>query len=119
MKIFLWALSMAFLSLSFTACGDSPEKFVNDVVNSGIKCETHGLLRRFAPLCGAASLAVFLGLGENADILGHLYGFIAGLLCGFIPTKKALRWGTPSAATDILGVLAYCALFAVGWTLAI
>ena len=40
MKIFLWALAMAFLSLSFTACGDSPEKFVNDVVNSGIKCET-------------------------------------------------------------------------------
>lgn len=41
MKIFLWALAMAFLSLSFIACGDSPEKFVNDVVNSGIKCETH------------------------------------------------------------------------------
>ena len=29
--------------------------------------ETHGMLRRFAPLCGAASLAVFLGIGENAD----------------------------------------------------
>ena len=41
MKIFLWALAMAFLSLSFTACGDSPEQFVNDVVESGIKCETH------------------------------------------------------------------------------
>ena len=81
--------------------------------------ETHGLLRRFAPLCGAASLAVFLGLGENADILGHLYGFIAGLLCGFIPTKKTLRWGAPTVATDIFGVLAYYALFAIGWTLAI
>ena len=39
MKIFLWALIVAVVSLSFTACGDSPEKFVNDVVNSGIKCE--------------------------------------------------------------------------------
>jgi hypothetical protein len=41
MKIFLWALTMIAVSLSFTACGDSPEKFVNDVVDSGIKCETH------------------------------------------------------------------------------
>ena len=81
--------------------------------------ETHGLLRRFAPLCGAASLAVFLGLGENADILGHLYGFIAGILCGFIPTKKALRWGAPTVATDIFGILAYYALFVIGWALAI
>ena len=80
--------------------------------------ETHGLLRRFAPLCGAASLAVFLGLGENADILGHLYGFIAGLLCGFIPKKKTLRWGAPTEATDIFWILAYYALFAIGWALA-
>ena len=41
MKIFLWALIVTVVSLSFTACGDSPEKFVNDVVDSGIKCETH------------------------------------------------------------------------------
>jgi Uncharacterized membrane protein (homolog of Drosophila rhomboid) len=57
--------------------------------------ESHGLLRRFAPLCGAASLATFVGIGEHADILAHLYGFIAGLLCGFIPSKKSLRWGGP------------------------
>ena len=41
MKIFLWAFTVVAVSLSFTACGDSPEKFVNDVVDSGIKCETH------------------------------------------------------------------------------
>ena len=41
MKIFLWAFVVAALSLSFVTCGDSPEKFVNDVVDSGIKCETH------------------------------------------------------------------------------
>ena len=29
------------IPFSLTACGDSPEKFVNDVVESGIKCETH------------------------------------------------------------------------------
>lgn len=80
--------------------------------------ETHGMLRRFAPLCGAASLAVFLGLGENADILGHLYGFIAGIFCGFIPKKKTLRWGAPTEITDIFWILAYYTLFAIGWALA-
>ena len=29
------------IPFSLTACGDSPEQFVNDVVESGIKCETH------------------------------------------------------------------------------
>ncbi len=80
--------------------------------------ETHGLLRRFAPLCGAASLAVFLGLGENADILGHAYGFIAGLFCGFIPSKKALRWGTPLSAIDGIGLLLYYAFYIIAWKLA-
>ncbi len=81
--------------------------------------ETHGQLRRFAPLCGAASLAVFLGLGENADILGHTYGFIAGLFCGFIPKKKALRWGTPTKLVDLVWVAIYFAFFAIGWKFAL
>ncbi len=80
--------------------------------------ETHGLLRRFAPLCGAASLAVFLGLGENADILGHAYGFIAGLFCGLIPSKKALRWGTPLSTADGIGLLLYYALYVIAWKIA-
>ena len=81
--------------------------------------ESHGMLRRFAPLCGAASLAVFLGLGENADILGHAYGFIAGCICGLIPKKKALRWGTPTTFADLFWVAAYFALFAIGWKFAL
>ena len=80
--------------------------------------ETHGLLRRFAPLCGAASLAVFLGLGENADILGHAYGFIAGLFCGFIPNKKSLRWGTPLSSADGIGLLFYYGLYIAAWKMA-
>lgn len=79
---------------------------------------TKGMLRRFAPLCGAASLAIFLGLGENADILGHAYGFIAGLLCGLIPKKKSLRWGTPLTTADGVGYLAYCGLFILAWKMA-
>lgn len=81
--------------------------------------ETHGMLRRFAPLCGAISIAVFLGLGEHADILGHGYGFIAGMLCGLIPKKKMLRWGTPTTLKDIVWIAAYFAIFAIGWALAL
>ena len=81
--------------------------------------ETHGMLRRFAPLCGAISIAVFLGLGEHADILGHAYGFIAGMLCGLIPKKKMLRWGTPTAPKDIVWIIAYFAIFIMGWKLAL
>lgn len=81
--------------------------------------ETHGMLRRFAPLCGALSLAVFLGLGENADILGHAYGFVAGLLCGLLPKKKTLRWGTPTALADLVWVALYFAFFAVAWKFAL
>jgi membrane associated rhomboid family serine protease len=80
--------------------------------------ESHGLLRRFAPLCGAASLATFVGIGEHADILAHLYGFIAGLLCGFIPNKKSLRWGAPVVASDIFWIVGYYAIFVIGWAFA-
>ena len=75
-------------------------------------------ITKYLAFFGEAEYAVFLGLGENADILGHLYGFIAGLLCGFIPKKKTLRWGAPTEATDIFWILAYYALFAIGWALA-
>ncbi len=81
--------------------------------------ESHGMLRRFAPLCGAASLAVFLGLGENADILGHAYGFLAGLFCGFIPNKKSLRWGSPLSSADGLGLLFYYGLYLLAWKMAL
>ena len=81
--------------------------------------ESHGMLRRFAPLCGAASLAVFLGLGENADILGHVYGFVTGLFCGFIPKKKSLRWGTPLSSADGVGLLIYYGLYLLAWKLAL
>ena len=81
--------------------------------------ESHGMLRRFAPLCGATSLAVFLGLGENADILGHAYGFVAGLFCGFIPKKKSLRWGTPLSSADGVGLLMYYGLYLLAWKLAL
>lgn len=80
--------------------------------------ESRGLLRRFAPLFGAALLAVFLGLGENADIFAHGYGFLFGLACGLIPKRKSLRWGAPAQASDIFWIISYYAFFAIAWALA-
>lgn len=124
------ASAVANLCVSFTVQTDFRSLGFSTFVFAAIGClsviefrlmpkETHGMLRRFAPLCGAASLAVFLGLGENADILGHAYGFLAGLFCGFIPSKKALRWGTPLATADGIGLLFYYGLYAAAWKMAL
>lgn len=124
------ASAVANLCVSFTVQTDFRSLGFSTFVFAAIGClsviefrlmpkETHGLLRRFAPLCGAASLAVFLGLGENADILGHAYGFIAGLFCGLIPSKKALRWGTPLSTVDGIGLLFYYGLYAAAWKMAL
>jgi membrane associated rhomboid family serine protease len=124
------AAALANLCVSLTVQSDFRSLGFSTFVFAAIGClsviefrlmpkETHGLLRRFAPLCGAASLAVFLGLGENADILGHAYGFVAGLFCGFIPNRKSLRWGTPLSAADGVGLVAYYALYAAAWKIAL
>lgn len=124
------AAAMANLCVSATVQTDFRSLGFSTFVFAAIGClsviefrlmpkESHGMLRRFAPLCGAASLAVFLGLGENADILGHAYGFVAGLFCGFIPKKKSLRWGTPLSSADGVGVLMYYGLYLLAWKLAL
>lgn len=73
----------------------------------------HGLFRRFAPLFAAILLALFLGLGENSDILAHGYGFLFGLVCGVLPRKKTLLWGDALSLKDLayslisLAIVAY------------
>ena len=42
----------------------------------------------------------------------------AGLFCGFIPSKKALRWGTPLSTIDGIGLLLYYVFYIVAWKLA-
>ena len=81
--------------------------------------DTDNLLRRFAPLFGAASLAVFLGLGENADILAHFYGFVLGIFCGLIPRKKKLLWGAPLKWVDGALILLYLGVFGMVWKIAL
>jgi rhomboid protease GluP len=81
--------------------------------------EFHGLQRRFAPLIGALLLAVFMGLGENSDIFAHGYGFILGLVVGFLPKRKSLQWGIHFTRFDILLIISYFALFLCSWLFAL
>lgn len=81
--------------------------------------EFHGLLRRFAPLFSAILLAVFLGLGEHSDILAHLYGFVLGIFCGWIPRKSSLLFRKQANIFDILLWVLFFAIFAVAWCRAI
>ena len=81
--------------------------------------ETYGLSRGFAPLFGAILLAVFMGVGENSDILAHGYGFVLGLATGFLPRKKTLHWGTKSSYIDVTLFVLYFCLFLVSWALAL
>lgn len=81
--------------------------------------ESSGLLRRFAPLFAAALLAVFMGLGEHADILAHFYGFILGLGVGLLPRKKKLLWNGPLGIRDVLLWISYFALFLAAWSRAL
>jgi rhomboid protease GluP len=81
--------------------------------------EFHGLQRRFAPLFGALLLAVFMGLGENSDIFAHGYGFILGLVVGFLPKRKSLQWGITFSYLDVIMIITYCTVFLCCWLLAL
>lgn len=43
MKSIFLAVAVATTSLMFTACGDSPEKLVDDMVRDAVKCGMHEL----------------------------------------------------------------------------
>jgi hypothetical protein len=43
MKSIFLAVVVATFSLAFTACGDSPEKLVDEMVRDAVKCGTHEL----------------------------------------------------------------------------
>jgi membrane associated rhomboid family serine protease len=48
--------------------------------------------RSFAPVFAAVALLAFTGTGgENTDVLGHLAGFVAGVLTGFAVARFDLR----------------------------
>jgi membrane associated rhomboid family serine protease len=80
------------------------------------------LWRRIVPWFAVFLLAVFLGVGDETgrvDILGHFFGLIMGMLAGFAPPKKWLRWGEPLGKFDVCAVFAIYAFFATTWVFAL
>ncbi len=86
-------------------------------------------LRKLTPLFSAFFIAVLIGLGENADIKAHFYGFGLGVLGGSLfrlmpsPIKtnaqtKSKQLSTQSMAMQGLLVGACYALFVAAWMLA-
>ncbi|MCL2282771.1 MAG: rhomboid family intramembrane serine protease [Fibromonadales bacterium] len=79
------------------------------------------LYRRMVPWFAVLLLAVFLGVGDETsrvDIWGHFLGLAMGMLAGFAPPKKWLKWGEPLGKFDVIVVLAIYAFFAWVWKIA-
>ena len=76
-----------------------------------------GGLRRLTPLISAFFVAVMVGLGENADVKAHFYGFGIGAGMGLLSRLSPKPVKRP--AWQALLVLATYGLFALAWKLAL
>ena len=110
-----WTVQTDFRSLGFSTFVFCALGALSTIEFRLMPKESNGLLRRFAPLFAATLLAVFMGLGEHADILAHFYGFVLGLGVGLLPRKKKLLWNGPVGIRDILLWISYFAFFFAAW----
>ncbi len=73
-------------------------------------------LRQVTPLLSAFFLAVMMGLGENADVRAHFFGFFMGMFAGLACYRKGVRTTAWMQAFLLLGGYA---LYALAWRLAV
>jgi membrane associated rhomboid family serine protease len=76
-----------------------------------------GGLRRMTPLLSAFFVAVLVGLGENADVKAHFYGFGIGAVLGLASRFHPRKWKRP--AWQAASVLSVYAAYAAAWYLAL
>jgi membrane associated rhomboid family serine protease len=76
-----------------------------------------GSLRRLTPLISAFFVAVLVGLGENADVKAHFYGFAIGAVLGLSSYFFPKTWKRP--AWQAASVLSVYAAYAAAWVLAL
>lgn len=77
-----------------------------------------GAKRGFAPIFGAIAILAFTGFGgERIDVLGHLFGFIAGILAGLAVAHVKVQSRTAAdqwrAGLVAVGIVAAAWLFAI------
>jgi membrane associated rhomboid family serine protease len=76
-------------------------------------------LYRWAPLIAGASLLSLLGAGtEHVDVLGHLLGFLMGVLLGWIYAQAHMPRSRSAALQVGAGIVAVLVL-AGAWFLAL
>ncbi len=66
----------------------------------------HGNIRAWVPMGAGLALLAFLGTGEKADLMAHLFGFLAGIGLGAL---EGLFFNRPKA----LGRQAFCLVLAI------
>jgi hypothetical protein len=74
-------------------------------------------LRRLSPLISAFFVAVLFGLGENADVKAHFYGFAMGACLGLLSRLFPPRWEKAPLQAALL--LAGYGVYALAWFLAL
>jgi rhomboid protease GluP len=74
-------------------------------------------LRRLTPLISAFFVAVMVGLGENADVKAHFYGFGIGAGMGLLSRLSPVAAKKP--AWQAVLVMATYGLFALAWKMAL
>lgn len=70
-------------------------------------------LRRLTPLLAAFFIAVMVGLGENADVKAHFYGFGIGAALGFLAGRLPGRLAGPP--WQVVMALATCGAYLLAW----
>ncbi len=78
-----------------------------------------GFKRGFAPIFAAIALLAFTGFGsENVDVLGHIFGFIAGILMGLavanINLSRISKADQQRAGGAAIAIITTAWLFALG-----
>jgi rhomboid protease GluP len=105
-------VSIGFSSVVFCALGMLAAVETLNLPRRGDKS-----LRRLTPLISAFFVAVMVGLGENADVKAHFYGFGIGAGLGLLSRLIPKAWNRP--AWQAVPALATYAAYAAAWYLAL
>jgi rhomboid protease GluP len=112
-------VSIGFSSVVFCALGLLAGVETLNLPRRGAKSAWAGIagLRRLTPLISAFFVAVLVGLGENADVKAHFYGFGFGAALGLATHFSPKAWSRHS--WQAASVLAAYAAYTAAWMLAL
>lgn len=103
--------SLGFSSVVFCALG-----MLGAVESSFLIKLREFTLRRLTPLIAAFFIAVMVGLGENADVKAHFYGFGIGAALGFLGRQLPKALAKPPVQVGLIA--AVYGVYVLAWSLA-